>query len=89
MAIADLPFQDYGKFDGTLTEISPNAVEEKQRWVYQATVELNEDSVRAKDVELSAGVEATASIVSDRKRTVLQFLLDPVKRRIDEASKTR
>jgi HlyD family secretion protein len=88
--IKSYPSQDYGYIQGTVIEISASSIQdEKDAWVFPVTIELDPESIKQKGINPSAGMEVTAAIVADEKRTVLQFLLDPVKRRLDDASKTQ
>lgn len=89
--VATFPFQEFGTIDGTVAQISPNAIVDEQLGpVFLTRIELNRSSInlRGQDVALVAGMAATGEIVT-RQKSVLTFMLEPVTRRFDEAFSVR
>jgi hemolysin D len=77
--IETFSFQKYGTIDGEVAELSPDAVEDKDKGrVYRAIVKLNKDYVFLNDrpVYLSPGMSVTAEIKIRQKR-IIEFFLDP------------
>jgi HlyD family secretion protein len=89
--LATFPYQEYGMVEGTVSKISPNAVNEKDvGLVFPVQVQLKQRSVKVNgsDVPLTPGMAATAEIVT-RQKTVLSFLLDPITASWDRAFSVR
>ena len=89
--IATFPFQEFGTINGTVVQVSPNAIVEKDLGlVFPTRIRLNKDSVKARgrDVKLVPGMTATGEIVT-RKRSILAFLIEPVTHRFSEAFSVR
>ncbi|NJL18669.1 MAG: HlyD family efflux transporter periplasmic adaptor subunit [Nitrospira sp.] len=89
--LATFPYQEYGMVEGTVSKISPNAVNEKDAGlVFPVQVRLKQHSVSVKgqEVPLTPGMVATAEIVT-RQKTVLSFLLDPISGSWDRAFSVR
>ena len=89
--IATFPFQEFGTIDGTVVQVSPNAIVEKDLGlVFPTRIRLNKDSVKARgrNVKLVPGMTATGEIVT-RKRSILAFLIEPVTHRFSEAFSVR
>lgn len=89
--VATFPFQEFGTIDGTVIQISPNAVMDEQLGpVYLTRIQLSRSSMplKGQEVALVAGMAATGEIVT-RQKTVLTFMLEPVTRRFDEAFSVR
>lgn len=89
--LATFPYQEYGMVEGTVSKISPNAVNEKDAGlVFPVQVRLKQHSVSVKgqEVPLTPGMAATAEIVT-RQKTVLSFLLDPISGSWDRAFSVR
>ena len=84
------PFTRYGTLEGRLTWISRDAVQdEKLGPVYQARVRVAaplRDTARG--IRVSPGLAATAEIRTDDRR-VIDYLLSPLERRLDEAGRER
>lgn len=86
-----LPYQEFGMIEGTVLEVSPNAVNEPDLGlVYPIRVQLKQHmaKVRGQEVALTPGMTATAEIVT-RKKTVMSFLLDPITATWDRAFSVR
>ncbi|NJK51882.1 MAG: HlyD family type I secretion periplasmic adaptor subunit [Leptolyngbyaceae cyanobacterium SU_3_3] len=89
--LATFPYQEYGMIEGTVSKISPNAVNEKDvGLVFPVQVQLQRSSIGVNDraVPLTPGMAATAEIVT-RQKTVLSFLLDPIAASWDRAFSVR
>lgn len=89
--LATFPYQEFGMVEGTVSRVSPNAVNEQNGGlVFPVQVQLKQRSVRTHDREvlLSPGMAATAEIVT-RQKTVMSFLLDPIAASWDRAFSVR
>ena len=89
--LATFPYQEYGMVEGTVSKISPNAVNEKEAGlVFPVQVQLKQHSVRVngQEVLLTPGMAATAEIVT-RQKTVMSFLIDPITASWDRAFSVR
>ncbi|MEB3212865.1 MAG: HlyD family type I secretion periplasmic adaptor subunit, partial [Leptolyngbyaceae bacterium] len=89
--VATFPFQEFGTIDGTVVQISPNAIVDEQLGpVFLTQIELSQSSMqlRGQEVALVPGMAATGEIVT-RQKSVLTFLLEPVTRRFSEAFSVR
>ena len=89
--LATFPYQEFGMVEGTVSRISPNAVNQPNvGLVFPVQVQLKQRSVRTRDreVSLSPGMAATAEIVT-RQKTVMSFLLDPIAASWDRAFSVR
>lgn len=86
-----LPYQEFGILEGTVLEVSPNAINEPEvGLVYPIRVQLNQRSVkvRGQEVSLTPGMTASAEIVT-RQKTILSFLLEPIMASWDKAFSVR
>lgn len=84
-------FQKFGTVEGLVKEISPDAIEDKDKGrVYRATVSLDrsEVSVEGRRVALSAGMSVTGEIKVRQKR-IIEFFLDPFKKYQSEGLRER
>ena len=89
--MATFPFQEFGTIEGTVAQVSPNAITDKDLGlVFPTRIRLNQHSikVRGQDVAFTPGMAATGEIVT-RKKSVLTFLIEPVTRRFSEAFSVR
>ena len=85
------PFTRYGVINGRLQFLSHDAVQdEHQGLVFPARVELSQASIRVdgRGMPLTAGLAATAEIRTGRRR-IIEFLLSPLARRVEEAGRER
>jgi HlyD family secretion protein len=75
------PFQDYGVVDGTVIDVSPDAIKKDGVNYYKVTIAPSKTgiSTREKDVMLRPGLSVSAEIVTER-RTVLSLMLEPVRK---------
>lgn len=84
-------FQKYGTVPGEVIDISPDAVEDKEKGrIYRVVLALEEPSFRAggRDVLLTPGMTATAEIKIRRKR-VIEYFLDVFQQYRSEALRER
>lgn len=84
------PFTRYGTLEGRLAWISRDAVQdEKLGPVYQARVTVRAPGGgTASGIRVSPGLQATAEIRTDDRR-VIDYLLSPLERRLNEAGRER
>jgi len=85
------PFTRYGVVDGRLTFLSRDAIQDENLGlVFPARVELSQFSINVggRATPLSAGLPATAEIRTGRRR-IIEFLLSPLQRRVEEAGRER
>jgi hemolysin D len=85
------PFTRYGVVDGTLAFLSRDAVQdEEQGLVFPARVELSRFTINVdgRSRPLSAGMSVTAEIKTGRRR-IIELLLSPLQRRVEEAGRER
>ena len=84
------PFQRYGTLDGTLTEISPDSISQKEgentRLVYRVQVKLDAKpaDTLTRGIRLKPGLVSTAEIKTGN-RTIASYVLDPVLKITDES----
>ncbi len=89
--IATFPFQEFGTLEGTVRQISPNAIADQDLGpIFLTRIELSQSavSVQGQDVALVPGMAATGEIVT-RQKSILTFLVEPITRRFDEAFSAR
>jgi hemolysin D len=85
------PFTRYGVLNGRLVFLSRDAVQDENLGlVFPARVELSQFSlnVGGRDVPISAGMSVTAEIKTGRRR-IIEYLLSPLQRRVEEAGRER
>lgn len=85
------PFTRYGVLNGRLVFLSRDAVQDEDLGlVFPARVELSQFTLHAggRDVPISAGMALTAEIKTGRRR-IIEYLLSPLQRRMDEAGRER
>ncbi len=84
-------FQKFGTIDANVVEVSPNAVEDKDKGrVYRVLMDFDKNSfnVNGKDVAISSGMTATGEI-KIRKKRIIEFFLDPFRQYKSEALRER
>ncbi|XHX81009.1 MAG: HlyD family type I secretion periplasmic adaptor subunit [Stenomitos frigidus ULC029] len=89
--LATFSYQEFGIVEGEVTGVSPNAIVEKDvGLVFPTRIRLNKRAVdvRGQSVNFTPGMQATAEIVT-RKKSVLDFLIEPITRRFSEAFSVR
>jgi hemolysin D len=85
------PFTRYGVINGTVESISRDSVENKELGlVFPCLVKLaaSQIHVETKSVALEPGFAATAEIKTGQRR-IIEFLLSPLSRRVQEAGRER
>lgn len=84
------PFTRYGTLEGRLVWISRDAIQDdKLGPVYQArVVVVPPKGSTSGGIRVSPGLQATAEIRTDERR-VIDYLLSPIERRLDEAGRER
>jgi len=85
------PFTRYGVVNGTIETISTDSVDNKELGlVFPCQVKLAQTyiDVGSKRIALAPGFAATAEIKTGRRR-IIEFLLSPLSRRLQEAGRER
>jgi hemolysin D len=85
------PFTRYGVVPAVLETISRDAIEDKEKGlVYTARARLLQDYIMigSRRTELTPGLAATAEIKTGERR-IIEYLLSPLVRRIQEAGRER
>lgn len=86
------PFTRYGVVEGRLEFLSRDAVQDENLGlVFPARVELSQYAVRvsaAETIPLTAGMAVSAEIKTGRRR-IIEYLLSPLARRVEEAGRER
>lgn len=89
--IETFSFQKYGTIGADVAEISPDAIEDKEKGrVYRVVLKLDKDKVLVNDKEvyLAPGMTASAEIKIKQKR-IIEFFLDPFRQYQSEALRER
>ncbi len=88
--VATYPFQRYGYLEGTVENISPDAIQDdKKGLIYKAKIKLNDDkSSKQNQLKLLPGMNISAEITTGQRR-IIEFFLDPLMTKIDESLKVR
>ncbi|MUG91841.1 HlyD family efflux transporter periplasmic adaptor subunit [Scytonema sp. UIC 10036] len=89
--MATFPFQEFGTIDGTVVQVSPNAIVDKEMGlVFPTRIKLSKHAVmvRGQEVAFTPGMTASGEIVT-RKKSVLTFIMEPITRRFSEAFSVR
>ena len=88
--VATYPFQRYGYLEGTVENISPDAIQDdKKGLIYKAKIKLNDDkSSKQNQLKLLPGMSISAEITTGQRR-IIEFFLDPLMTKIDESLKVR
>ena len=89
--LAPFPYQEFGTLDGTVVEVSPNAVTDKELGlVFITRIRLKQHSVRVRGqmVPLVSGTPVTADIIT-RQKSILSFLIEPITARWEQAFSVR
>ena len=82
LKVEAFPFQDYGVVEGTVIDVSPDAVTNKNSTTYyRVTIAPSKTQISRyeKDVMLRPGLSVSAEIITER-RTVLSLMLEPVRK---------
>ena len=92
MKLEAFPFTRYGAIDGKLTMLSRDAVQdEKLGLVFPARVELSKFAVPVGDgrsTPMSPGMAVSAEIRTGQRR-IIEFLLSPLSRGMQESGRER
>ena len=88
--VATYPFQRYGYLEGTVENISPDAIQDdKKGLIYKAKIKLNDDkSSKQNQLKLLPGMSVSAEITTGQRR-IIEFVLDPLMTKADESLKVR
>jgi len=88
--VATYPFQRYGYLEGTVENISPDAIQdEKKGLVYKAKVKLSgANSSKKNRLKLLPGMSVSAEITTGKRR-MIEFFLDPLMTHVDDSLKVR
>ena len=88
--VATYPFQRYGYLEGTVENISPDAIQDdKKGLIYKAKIKLNDDrSSKQNQLKLLPGMSVSAEITTGQ-RHIIEFFLDPLMTKADESLKVR
>lgn len=88
--IATYPFQRYGYLEGTVENVSPDAIQDdKKGLIYKAKIKLNDDkSSKQNQLKLLPGMSVSAEITTGQRR-IIEFFLDPLMTKADESLKVR
>ena len=88
--VATYPFQRYGYLEGTVENISPDAIQDdKKGLIYKAKIKLNDDkSSKQNQLKLLPGMNISAEITTGQRR-IIEFFLDPLMAKADESLKVR
>jgi len=88
--VATYPFQRYGHLEGTVENISPDAIQDdKKGLIYKAKIKLNDDkSSKQNQLKLLPGMSVSAEITTGQRR-IIEFFLDPLMTKADESLKVR
>ncbi len=85
------PFTRYGTVEAQLKSVSADAVNDERRGaIFPATLVLKQTalSVEGKRIKLAPGMNLTAEIKTGKRR-VIDYLLSPVQKHVDESLKER
>ena len=88
--VATYPFQRYGYLEGTVENISPDAIQDdKKGLIYKAKIKLNDEkSSKQNQLKLLPGMSVSAEITTGQRR-IIEFFLDPLMTKVDESLKVR
>lgn len=89
--IDSFPFTKYGVIDGTVTDISADAIEHEQfglLFPLKASIKTDEINVDGKWVKLKPGMSVTVEIKTGTRR-LMEFLLAPLMRGVSEGARER
>lgn len=84
-------FQKYGTIDAVVTEVSPDAVEDKDKGrVYRVVLKPEKNSVVVGDKQVYLGPGMTASAeIKIRQKRIIEFFLDPFRQYQSEGLRER
>jgi hemolysin D len=85
------PFTDYGLIEGVVDSVSRDAIEdEKHGLIYAVRIRLNTRTIRiaGRDQRIGPGLAVQAEIMTGERR-IIQYLLSPIMKTVDEAARER
>lgn len=85
------PFTDFGLLEGTVEQISRDAIQDEKRGlIYAARIRLHQKAIHigGRDIPLGAGMAVQAEIKTGERR-IIQYLLSPILKVTDEAGRER
>jgi hemolysin D len=85
------PFTDYGLIEGVVDTVSRDAIEdEKHGLIYAVRIRLNTRTIRiaGRDQRIGPGLAVQAEIMTGERR-IIQYLLSPIMKTVDEAARER
>jgi len=89
--VESFPYTRYGYIEGVVESVSHDAIQdEKLGLVYQARVRMKKTAlmIDGVTVNLTSGMSLTAEI-NTGKRRVIDYILDPLRRGVDESMRER
>jgi hemolysin D len=89
--VETFPFTRYGTIPGVVSFVSPDAVNDAKRgMVFQVRVKLDRGTLKVdeREVQLSPGMAVSVEAMTG-KRSVLQYVLEPVRRTVGEGFRER
>ena len=88
--VATYPFQRYGYLEGTVENISPDAIQDdKKGLIYKAKIKLNDDkSSKQNQLKLLPGMSVSVEITTGQRR-IIEFFLDPLITKTEDSLKVR
>lgn len=89
--IETFSFQKYGTVDAVVSEVSPDAIEDKEKGrVYRVMLNLNKNQIQVGDKQVFFGPGMTASAeIKIRQKRIIEFFLDPFRKYQSEALRER
>lgn len=91
MKLDTFDFQEYGKLEGTVVFVSPDAVwNDMYGWVYKAKIAIDEEKFKQNNpsTEIGVGMECTAEVKVDERR-IIEFFLEPLVEHFDGSLKIK
>jgi len=89
--IETFSFQKYGTIDAVVSEVSADAIEDKDKGrVYRVMLNLNKNQIQVGDKQVFFGPGMTASAeIKIRQKRIIEFFLDPFRKYQSEALRER
>lgn len=89
--IETFSFQKYGTVDAVVSEVSPDAIEDKEKGrVYRVMLKLNKNQMQVGDKQVFFGPGMTAGTeIKIRQKRIIEFFLDPFRKYQSEALRER
>lgn len=89
--IETFSFQKYGTVDAVVSEVSPDAIEDKEKGrAYRVMLNLNKNQIQVGDKQVFFGPGMTASTeIKIRQKRIIEFFLDPFRKYQSEALRER